>query len=276
MKALIAGCGDLGTRVGLALAAEGAEVWGIRRNPELLPAPLRGLAVDLSVPGLWPTLPEADLVVYALAADRFEDGAYRRAYVDGVRHLLGALGDRPPRRWLHVSSTSVYAQSGGVWVDESSATEPVSFSGRRILEGEEVLRGSGVAATVLRLSGIYGPGRTRLVDSVRQGRAVCYDPPVHTNRIHVDDAAGALVHLAKLGAPADLYLGTDHRPAPDGEVKRWLAARLGVPEPPPGPVTPGSRAMRSDKRCSNRRLLDSGFRFRYPDYRSGYGELLDR
>lgn len=288
---LIAGCGDLGTRLGRRLAEAGHAVWGLRRSPDKLPADVdgfHGLAADLfDADALAESLRDApfaavDRVVYATAASGFEDDAYRRAYVEGVRNLLRALdaAGLRPKRWVHVGSSSVYAQENGEWVDEDSPTEPEHFGGRRLLEGEALLDEATVAGqpletVVLRLTGIYGPGRTRLIDSVRSGRARCYDPPVYSNRIHVDDAAAALEHLLFLAPVDDLYLGVDHEPAPDGEVKRWLAEQLGVADPPTAEPSPGSRAMRSNKRCRNARLVASGFRFRYPNYRVGYGELLD-
>ena len=285
-KVLIAGCGDLGTRLGLELARGGAEVYGLRRQAHKLPSPLRGLSADLAAPRGLDDLPATDLVVYALAADGYNDEAYRKAYVDGVRHLLQALEGRPPRRWLHVSSTSVYGQQNGEWVDEDSVTEPAAFSGRRLLEGEQILRQSPVGSVVLRLSGIYGPGRTRLLESVRRGTAVCSQPPVYTNRIHSLDAVAALHHLAGLERPAPLYLGVDHEPALDGDVKRWLAEQLGAPVPAMAePASEGAtraasgtprRSRRSHKRCSNRLLLEHGFRFKYPDFRAGYSELIDQ
>ena len=275
MKVLIAGCGDLGTRLGLRLVDHGHAVWGLRRRPERLPAAIRGLAGDLATADGLPALPAVDLVVYAAAADRRADEAYRAAYVDGVRHLLAALRDRALKRWLHVSSTAVYAQVGGAWVDESSATLPEDFGGQRILQGERLLAASDVASTILRLSGIYGPRRTRLLDQVRRGEAICYQPPVYTNRIHVDDAVGALVHLAGVERPEKVYLGVDHEPVTDGRVKRWLAKRLGVDPPPDGPRPAGGRRARSNKRCSNHLLVASGYRFLHPDYRSGYGSLID-
>ncbi|MEL7061587.1 MAG: SDR family oxidoreductase [Acidobacteriota bacterium] len=277
MRWLIAGCGDLGLLVAAAVRAQGATVWGLRRHIEKLPDWLPSLRADLATGEGLDRLPAIDVVLYTASADRYSDEAYRAAYVDGPRHLIDALerrqhpGSRP--RWLHVSSTSVYAQSDGSWVDEDSPTRPASFGGQRLLEGEVLLRGR-PDSVVLRLAGLYGPGRARLVDRIRSGEARRLAPPVHTNRIHLADAARALVHLATLSAPERLYLGVDDAPVLDGEVKTWLADRLGVANPPIAGASPTSRAMRSNKRCSNRRLRASGFRFRFPDYRSGYESLL--
>lgn len=305
MRILIAGCGDVGTRLGLLWAAEGHEVYGLRRSPQKLPASIRGLAADLTDVKSLRRAGEAmgdgfapDLLYYTAAASRSGNGsgeeAYRRAYVEGLRNALEVFGART-RRVLFTSSTGVYPQDEGEWVDESSPTvgdegvEEGSYRGRLLLEGEGLLRawsreqgrGSGGAgsAVVLRLAGIYGPGRTRLLDSVRGGDATCYDdPPRYTNRIHADDCAGVLYHLGLLTEPAPVYIGVDHAPAPDCEVKRWLARRLGVPEPShrssSGPLAASSHLQGQNKRCSNRRLLASGYRFLYPDYRAGYEALL--
>lgn len=287
---LIAGCGDLGQRIGRQLRQEGHTVWGLRRSARSL-EPLRALQGDLgdeeSLDQAFESVPsDFDLVVYAVAADRFDDAAYRRAYVDGVVHLRRALARRAGKdpsgpvadRCLYVSSTSVYGTMDGSVVDETSPAEPPGFGGRRLLEGEAAARSLAPVAVALRLGGIYGPGRERLLRTVRDGSAVCYDAPTQwTNRIHVDDAARAAVHLIGHESPEPLYLGVDDAPSADGEVKRWLARRLGVAEPPPAESGPSStsRRMRSNKRCSNARLRASGFELDYPTYREGYGALID-
>jgi nucleoside-diphosphate-sugar epimerase len=287
MRVLIAGCGYVGSELARRLGAEGDDVFGLRRRPEGLPPGVKAIAADLSDSATLRGLPDdLDAVVYAASADAFDDGAYRAAYVDGLRNLLGALAESGgrPGRVLYASSTAVYAQNAGEWVDESSETEPRSFSGQRVLEGERVLLGAGVPGTVLRLGGIYGPGRTRLVESVRSGRAVVRaGEPHYTNRIHRDDAAGALAHLLRLPAPLPVYLGVDREPADEALVLRWLADRLGVTPPPVEPAEPlatgredaaGARRPRGSKRCANDRLLASGYRFLWPTFREGYGALI--
>jgi len=216
-----------------------------------------------------------DFVFYTAAADSREDGAYHRAYVAGPENLLAALQsqDQTPRRVFFTSSTAVFGQNGGEWVDEESPTEPGEFSGRRLLEGESLFLKGPFPATVLRLAGIYGPGRTRLIDQVRRGEARCWKGAPHfTNRIHRDDCAGALRHLMALTTPQALYLGVDTKPVSRREVLTWIAAGLGLPEPPW--VPPPAGGGRSNKRCSSARLLASGYRLAYPSYREGYGEML--
>lgn len=284
MRVLIAGCGDLGSALGVELAAAGDEVLGLRRHPERLPAPIRPLAADLSEPETLRALPEVDAVVYAAAADRSTEEAYRLAYVDGVRNLLAAaaLQRSPPRRFFFVSSTAVYAQDGGEWIDESSPAAATHFRARLLLEGEALARKSAAAATattVLRLAGIYGPGRRRLIELVRSGQATYPPgPPRYASRIHRDDAAGALAHLLRLPAPEALYLGVDDAPVDLAEVLTFLAVELDAPLPRLEEVAsvPGAAGgpERTSKRCSNVLLKSTGYRFRYPTYREGYGALL--
>jgi nucleoside-diphosphate-sugar epimerase len=287
-RILVAGCGYVGSALAAQLAADGSTVFGLRRRAAPLPAGVVPLAADLAdAASLHAVLAGVehggiDAVVYAASADRGDDEAYRRAYVEGLGHVLDwavAQGMRPPCV-LFTSSTAVYAQQDGSWVDEDSATEPVHFSGRRMLEAEGLLAASGVPGVALRLGGIYGPGRTRLVESVRTGRArIRPGPPRWTNRIHRDDAAGALRHLvtrALSGEPLGrVYVGVDDEPADEAEVLHWLAARLGVPEPGSAPeeVAPSGRGA-SNKRCRNTRLRRSGYDFRFPSFREGYGALL--
>ncbi len=298
---LIAGCGYVGTALGslLALLAGPAprRVWGLRRHPDGLPAGVEPLAADVGDPrsldAALATLPAApDAVVYAVAASGFSDEAYRLAYVDGPGNLLDALGrtERLPGRFVFVSSTAVYGDADGGWVDETTPPAPEGFSGRRVLEGERLLferaaalgppAGSRVGPLVVRFGGIYGPERTRLIDQVRSGEARCPDgPPLWTNRIHRDDCAGVLAHLLDLPEVGDsdaVYVGVDTEPAPLCGVLDWIAARLGVEAPRRVPADQAPKRRRGAKRCSSARLQATGFRFRFPTFREGYGDLIAR
>lgn len=278
MTILLAGCGDLGTEAGLRFHALGHRVVGWRRSPAKLPAAIEGVAADLSAPGL-PRVPaDTTAVVIAVAADSPTEEAYRAAYVDGLTHVLDALerdGVRP-QRVLFVSSTAVYGDAGGGWVDENTPPRPGGFSGRVLLEAEQLLQaafsGTATTATSLRLGGIYGPGRTRLIDQVRGGTAVVPEDARYTNRIHRDDAAAATVHLATVPPePAPVYVGVDNDPADLGTVLRFLAAELGLAEPPVGDAGP---ARGGNKRCRNDLLRSTGFEFAFPSFREGYRDIL--
>jgi nucleoside-diphosphate-sugar epimerase len=278
MAILLAGCGDLGTEAGLRFHALGHRVVGWRRSPAKLPAAIEGAAADLGAPNL-PRVPEdTTAVVIAVAADSPSEEAYRAAYLDGVRHVLDAMerDGVEPERVLFVSSTAVYGDAGGGWVDENTPPAPGGFSGRVLVEAEQLLQarfnGMATTATSLRLGGIYGPGRTRLIDQVRSGSAVIPEDVRYTNRIHRDDAAAAIVHLATMPAqPAGIYVGVDNHPADLGTVLRFLAAEMGLPEPPVGDAGP---ARGGNKRCRNERLRSTGFDFTFPSFREGYRDIL--
>ncbi len=276
-RILIAGCGDLGSGVGQALAAQGHHVTGLRRRPEQVPEGIEPLAGDFSRPDGIPPLP-ADLdTVFFIASPggRFEDEAYRLAYVEGMRNLLRAIdaAGAAPRRVIMVSSTSVYGITDGRWVDETTPAEPGGFSGRRLLEAETLLRESPHPGVVIRFGGIYGPGRNRMINKVRRGDPVVTEPPQYGNRIHRDDCVGALVHLYRLEAPEPLYLGVDSTPCPQEELVDWLAGRLDCPAPPRASGDAGG-VRGSNKRCRNDRLLASGYRLLYADFRDGYETLI--
>ncbi len=278
-RLLLAGCGKLGTELGLRRAAAGDRVFGLRRQASLLPAPLEPISADLADPDSLATrLPDnLDAVVFTATPGAFNDAAYEQAYVRGLGNLLRALEqtEQRPQRLIFVSSTSVYGDTGGDWVDETSTPEPQAFSGERLLQAEALLAAVGDRGVVLRLGGIYGPGRERLLKRVREARPVVADPPSYTNRIHQTDCVGVLEHLLELPRPATLYLGVDDRPAPMHEVLDWLADSMGMDRVPRQSGSPGDQRG-SNKRCSNRRLRRSGYQFVYPDYRHGYRAMLDQ
>ena len=195
----------------------------------------------------------------------------RAAGLAGLLAALAAQGQRP-RRVLFVSSTSVYAQDRGERVDESSPTEPRRFNGRLLLDAEGLLHDSPFQGTVVRFAGIYGPGRTRLLEGLRRGKpAPTEGPPRYTNRIHRDDCAGVLEHLMGLESPESLYLGVDCEPVEDDTLRVWLAEELGVALPMSR--RGGSEGFRG-RRCDNARLLSSGYAFQYPSFREGYAPLI--
>ncbi|MNZ58960.1 NAD dependent epimerase/dehydratase family protein [compost metagenome] len=275
---VIAGCGDVGSRLGLQLHAAGWQVHGLRRNVAALPSELLALPADLgevACPAQWPAA-APDYLVYCATPGGSDESAYRATYVDGLRHVLGWLQQRGqrPRRLLFVSSTGVYGQQDGEWVDEASPCQPQSYSGRILLEAEALALHSGIPASVVRLAGIYGPGRRWLLGQVRAGYRVASAPPLYGNRIHADDAAGLLACLLQADARGvdleEVYLGVDDEPAPLFEVVAWLRGQLGVSH------WAAESAVRraGSKRCRNARARALGWLPRYPSYREGYAALL--
>lgn len=265
---LIAGCGDVGNALAARLLAESCKVWGVRRRVDALAPGVEPWRVDLRDLGDAAPPARFDYVFYTASADRRDEQAYRAIYVEALEKLLQRLRDAGSsmKRVLFTSSTAVYGQAGGEWVDEASATEPSGFNGRILLEAEKVVDAAPERGIIVRLSGIYGPGRTRLVRKVWSGEAVA--TPSWTNRIHVDDCAGVLHHLMRLDEPNALYLGTDDLPATTADVVEWMADVLGVSAPLHGD------AERLNKRCRNARLRRSGYRFTYPTFRDGYPEIV--
>jgi nucleoside-diphosphate-sugar epimerase len=280
MRVLISGCGYVGTALGLLLAGDDAghhEVFGLRRNVDALPPEIRPVRADLSRPLPPDVLPEdLDAVVLAASPGGPSDEAYETAYVGGPRRLLAALEARGDavRRVVLVSSTGVYGQRDGEWVDEDSPAEPATASGRLLLEGERLVLGGPFPATVLRLGGIYGPGRVGGIRRALEGASDPAAPPRYTNRIHRDDCAGALRHLLLLEDPEPVYLGVDHEPADSRTVALWLADRIPPDLRPPERSGASMPSVRTNKRCSNRRLVRSGYVFRYPTFREGFASLL--
>lgn len=272
---LIAGCGYVGTALASRLAEEGHVVWGLRRDVRKLPAAIRPVEADLTQLSTIHLPSAIDVLVYAASADESSDAAYERTYVHGLRNILDALkakGEHPGRLFF-VSSTGVYEEQMGEWVDETTPLVPKHFTGKRLCEGEQLALASMYPATVVRFAGIYGPGRTRFIRMVQDGKATCDSEKIHyTNRIHRDDCAGVLRHLIAVKNPESLYLGVDCEPADEREVLRSIAKQLGIPEPKFIDGSP--RPHRSNKRCKNARLLATGYRFKYPTFREGYGALI--
>jgi len=278
---LVAGCGALGGQIALRLCEQG-NVYGLRRTASAIPAPVRPVGADLlDPPALQDALNEhlpgpVDAVVYCLTPPSYDEAGYQAAYVTGLTNLLAALDTSALKRLIFISSTSVYSQNQDEWVNEDSPTEPDRFSGKRILEGEALACSNDLPGTVVRLSGIYGPTRRRFLEAVRNGRMAPRSPGPFSNRIHEQDAADAVVHLIRrslAGEPmANCYLASDDEPVRLDEVVAWVRTQLPCAEPEADART-GGRA--GSKRCSNQRLKETGFVFRYPDFRAGYREMID-
>jgi len=288
LRVAIVGCGRVGIDCARLLGEAGHQVVGLRRNVNALPDWLRHQRMDVldkdSVRVLESLAP--DLVIYQVTASGFNEDAYKAAYVTGVANVVDVIGNLGAHL-LFVSSTGVYHQSDGSWVDEDSPVAPTSFNGQLMLEGERLgamLAGS----TAVRFSGIYGPDRLRLIEQVRAANWSMSETG-WTNRIHTTDCARALCHIAAhqqasdtvINAPA-MWLASDSEPARRSDVMAYIAKLTGVPAPPVSDTDSDSNALASgkssrragSKRCSNRKLLNSGFQFKYADFRQGYTEII--
>lgn len=263
---LIAGAGEVGRRAAAVRVACGDRVFTLRRGDGAAVDGARALRADLATGDGLHRLPRGiDAVIYAAAPDRRDDDAYRALFVDGPQRLLDALGGAPTR-FVFVSSTAVYGEDDGKWVDETTPPLPPRHNGVRLLQAEQRLHAAlGDAAIAMRCSGIYGPGRTALL------RRALGDTPARThwtNRIHVDDVAGALSHLLDVAHPAPLYLASDDTPALESELWAWLRQQLGRP------AIAAAIAPVTGRRIGNRLLRASGWVPRYRDYHDGYATVL--
>jgi len=282
MSVLWVGCGDIGNRAGSALRQDGWRIAAVRRNVDRLPDAFEGYAADYTQPDslAFAAALAPDFVVTTCSpSDRSVEG-YRAGFEAAAANLLEGLGAHRPRHIIMASSTRVIAERDGGWVDEHSPLTSDDECARAIIAAEKLLHDSGHSVSIVRFAGIYGTPGGRLIARISRGE-ICPPRPVrYTNRIHRQDCAGFIVHLLHKAARDEslepVYIGVDDAPAPRYEVETWLARELGVPVPDgEAPAEPVRHNSAGHKRCGNRALRDSGYRLIYPDYRSGYGALLD-
>lgn len=270
---LLAGGGDLCLRAGRILLAQGHEVWALRRRPPAQGTDgLQWLTADLADASTLVLPPGISHVLYALTPGERSPQAYRSVFVDGAANLVAALDHKALRRFVFVSSSAVWGDSQE-WVDEDTPAHPQGFNGEILLEAEDQLRQLlGGKAVALRLSGLYGPGRTQLLDRLRKGQATVAQDVVHwTNRFHIEDAARACAHLLLLERTQPCYVGSDDGPMPMAQLYDSLADMLGAPRP--ARTTAGLREA-AGKRLCNARLKASGFALDWPDAIDGYRALI--
>ena len=268
---LIVGCGDLGTEIGLRLVGADSRVIGWRRSLPAAPSPFEFRSVDVTSSVEIPA--EVTHLVVCLAPRRDGSDDYETTYISGLRNVLDAFRRRGtlPKRAVLVSSTAAYGSVTG-YVDEQTPILAPTGRAKIVLEAETMFRNAlGEHGTVLRCGGIYGPGRTYLIDQVRAGDAVILQESAMTNRIHRDDAAAAVVHLLRCASVAPLYLGVDEEPVEKAKVLDFLAELLGAPHPRRGSA---SRERGGSRSCDSTLLRSTGFRFTYPSYREGYAAIL--
>ncbi len=275
-RVLIVGCGDIGQRLVQNLSQDGFEIIGLRRHPPKDTPFLHYQVCDVTDSEQLAQVLQHEfaVVVITMTPSERSDAGYQSAYVQTCLNLVESLQARPRKLPLliFVSSTAVYGQIDGEWVDENSPTEPESFSGKRLLEAEAIIQASRCSYAIVRFSGIYGPGRNRLIEQVRQAKASA--SPHITNRIHAEDCARVLAHIIELHYRGEqlqsVYLATDCAPVSMLEVVSWLAEQLGISDF----LSEEASNERGNKRCSNRRLLESGFVFSYPTFKEGYAKVL--
>jgi nucleoside-diphosphate-sugar epimerase len=271
---LVIGRGYLGARVADRYREAGWRVLATTRSEshaeEFRALGLIPLVCDVTDPSTLGALPAVALCVYCVGLDRSSGQSMRQVYVDGLASVLDRLP--PPGKLIHVSSTSVYGQTGGEEVDEEAATEPQEESGKVVLEAETVLRSRFPRAILLRFAGIYGPGRLLRSRALRAGEPIMADPHRWVNLIHVEDGASAVLAAADRGHPGEVYNVSDGHPVRRHDFFTLLAELLAAPPPrfvPPDPNTlpPHEQAHR---RISNRKLCQKlNVCLNYPNYQIG-------
>ena len=288
MRVGILGCGYVGLE--LARQLRGAhDVVGVRRSPEGIDAVeatgAAAVRADVTDPDELASVPDVDALVFAASSGGRGAAAAERVYVEGLRTAIEAFGSResPPERLVYTSSTGVYGDHDGAFVDEGTALDPTTEKTRVLVEAERIARELapeyGIDGGVARFAGLYGPDRYRLERYL--------DGPVtegYLNMIHREDAAG-IVRFMLESTDAELLVAVDDEPVDKWSFADWLADECGVDAPPKrtkadrlddeGLSEAARRRILTSKRCSNDRVRELGYEFRYPTYREGYRVAID-
>ncbi len=289
MRKLIFGCGYLGLRVAKRWQDEGAEVYVVTRSEyragELTQLGLHAIVADIAQSHTLTDLPVVDTVLFAVGFDRTAGGTIGDVYAGGMKNVLAALPAEMPQ-FIYISSTGVYGGADGNWVDENTLPNPQREGGLASLEAEQQLASHalGRRSAILRLGGLYGPGRIPYLAALRAGEAIAAPSEGWLNLIHVDDAA--VVTLAAdrwlIDQPSTtvpyVFCVTDGHPVIRADYYREVARRIAAPEPrfaEPDPSSPAAARARADKRVRNDKML-SAFEpsLVYPTYREGVGAVM--
>lgn len=289
MRVLIVGCGYVGLPLGAELARQGNEVFGMRRtsaaDAELRAAGIKLVVADVTNPASLAKLPGPfDWVVNCVSSSKGGAPEYREVYLQGTKNLLEWLAPAPPKKFVYTSSTSVYGQTDGSMVDETSLTEPAGETGQIVIQTENLLleaaKRSHFPAVILRVAGIYGPGRGHLFQQYLRGEAKIEGKGERfINMIHLDDVVGAMIAALQNGKAGGIYNAVDDEPVRQVDFFRWLAEELGRPMPPlvAEPGKPTRKRGLTNKKVQNRRLkMELGYGFKYPDFRAGYTAEIQR
>ena len=284
MRVLIVGCGYVGLPLGAELARQGHEVFGVRRSADsescLNASGIKPLVADITNREDLARLPGPfDAVVNCVSSTKGGVEAYRRVFLDGTRNLIEWLSEAAlPKKFVYTSSTSVYGQTDGSLVKETSPTAPASETSVTLVETEKLLLAAVAErkfpAVILRVAGIYGPDRGHLfLQYLRNEAKIAGKGERLINMIHRDDLVGAILVALKSGRAGEIYNAVDDEPVAQIHFFRWLSETLGKWMPPfTTEAGNGDRKRgRTNKKVSNRKLkMELGYQFRYPTFRQGY------
>lgn len=280
---LVFGCGYLGRRVARRWRDAGDSVFAVTRSSdraaEFAREGFQPLIADVTRPESIASLPAADTLLYAVGYDRSAEPSIREVYANGLARVLAAAPARL-RRVVYISTTGVYGDAAGQWVDEATPPDPARDGGEASLAAEKVLLEGPLAerGVVLRLAGIYGPDRLPYAEKLRAGEPIAAPQCGWLNLIHVDDAATTVLAAAESLDPPRVVCVSDGAPPQRGDYYAEAARLLGAAPPQfvdPEPGSPRAARAASDKRVSNRLLIQRlGVQLAYPDYRAGLAAIL--
>lgn len=280
---LIFGCGFLGHPVALRWLKEGHAVYALTRSPEraesLASEGISPVLGDITRPESLGNFPAADSILFAVGYDRSAGYEIDKVYVTGLANVLDQL-DTLPRRFIYISSTGVYGQTDGRWLDEDSPCQPRRAGGRACLAAEKLLSEHEIAPRTvsLRCAGLYGPGRIPRLESVRAQRAISARGDTYLNLIHVEDAVEAVLAVDRASHPSSVYVVSDGHPVVRRDFYDELARLLGVAPPQltlSGDDENDRRRGSENKRMRNDRIIhELGIVPKNPNYREGLASIL--
>lgn len=287
MRVLIVGCGYVGLPLGAELVRQGHEVFGTRRSAdagtELKSDGIQPLIADITKPETIAKLPTPfDWVVNCVASGGGNAEQYRQVYLEGTKNLLEWLAQTPLKKFVWTSSTSVYGQTDGSLVKESSPTEPEAETAKVLVESEKLLieavQQKQFPAVILRVAGIYGPQRGHLFRQYLKGEAKLDGAGERIlNMIHRDDVVGAIIVSLKNGRAGEIYNAADDEPVSQFHFFRWLSGTLDKPMPPAVEEIAERKRGLTNKKVSNRKIkMELGVQLKFPTFRQGYTAELQR
>ena len=289
MRVLIVGCGYVGLPLGKELARQGHTVFGLRRSAlaeaEMKAAGITPLHADITQPDTLKNLPrDFDWVVNCTASGGGGADDYRKIYLEGNSNLVSWLAGSPLKKFVYTSSTSVYGQNDGSVVTEKSPVEPDAATSRVLVETEKILLASAAEknfpAVILRVAGIYGPGRGHSFKQFLRGDArIEGDGTRWLNMIHRDDLIGVIIAALRDAKPGEIINAVDNEPVSQLDFFAWLAAELKRPMPPTVPADAEAWRKRgvTNKRVSNAKLrAELKYAFQFPNFRAGYTAEIAR
>jgi len=273
-KILIIGCGDLGQAVAIKLYSQDHHITGLKRHPPINKQSIHYIKADISkIETLDSLTGDFQQAIIILSPDSSSTEAYRTVFETGINNLLLALNKNTSITFI--SSTRVYAEINGEWVNEQTPANAFDPKSRLILQAENKILAHNPLNTIIRFSGIYGRTKGYFLQQIKNANPIQQHPSYYTNRIHRSDCIGVIVHLINKKIAREklepLYLATDSEPSPKWDVACYLAKQLSNKPPI---ASSKSEQNSQNKRISNQRLIDSGYTFKFPSYQLGYQKII--